>query len=176
MSFIAIPATFFPLRDRRRIGEIEVQVVLNETTTDTLTITKQPVQQGASISDHAFMEPTVFNCVIRFRENNIFSGSFSSTLSKTYQDLLTLQKERIPFNITTPKRIYSNMLINTLGCTTDKTTENVLAINLSCQEVIRVPIGIVQVPRSQQRNPGVTGKTENAGQKSALFTVLGSFF
>ncbi len=149
----------------RSIGDIKANVIINESTNDTLTITKQPVQQGASITDHAYKEPTVFSTTILFQDN------LTKSLSKIYQDLQDLQNSRIPFSIVTPKRIYNNMLMSSLGMTTDKNTENSLSISVSFQEIILVSVSTTQVPRIKQKNPGGTGKTENVGKKSALLTA-----
>ncbi len=165
MSFLSEPITLIPVKPVRKIGTISVNVVVSENTNDTLTITKQPVQQGASITDHAYKEPTVFSHTIYFRDN------LSLSLSKIYQNLLDLQVSRVPFDIITPKRIYHNMLMASLGQTTDKNTENCLAINASYQEIIIVPITTTTVPRTQQKNPGTTGATQNAGKKSALLSA-----
>jgi hypothetical protein len=70
----------------------------------------------------------------------------------------------------TPKRIYKDMLFATISQTTDKKTENVLSISASFTQVVIVAVSTVVVPRSQQRNPGKTGATQNAGKKSALLT------
>lgn len=173
MSFLSVPISLFPTRPKRKIGEINVDVVINENTTDTLTITQQPVQQGASITDHAYKEPTLFSASIYFRDR------ISTPLDKIYKELLDLQISRVPFDIVTPKRIYRSMLIATLGMTTDKSTEKTLAINLSCQEVIIVQVTTTQVPRVKQKQPAVTAKTEDVGKKSALFTAkegIGALF
>lgn len=162
MSFLSVPISLFAVRPTRKIGSIDVNVVIDESTNDTLTITKQPVQQGASITDHAYKEPTVFTSTILFKDN------VAKSLSKVYQELLDLQSSRVPFTIITPKRVYNNMLIATLGQTTDKSTENILKITMQCQEVILVTVSTTQVPRAKQKTPGTTGKTENAGKKSAL--------
>lgn len=166
MSFLSVPISLQTfLGPSRKFANIEVNVVVSESTNDTLTITKQPVQQGASIVDHAYKEPTTFSMNIFFRDN------LSKSLSKVYQELLDLQVSREPFSVITPKRIYSNMLISTLTQTTDKNTESCLSIAISFQEIIRVAVGTTQVPRAKQRRPGNTGKTENVGKKSALFTA-----
>lgn len=165
MSFLSTPISIFAVRPTRRFGEISANVVVEESTNDTLTITKQPVQQGASISDHAYKEPTVFNSTMYFRDNP------EKSLSKVYQDLLDLQVSRVPFDIVTPKRIYRNMLIAGLSQTTDKTTENVLKISMSFQEVIIVSVSTTTVPRRKQKFAKTTAKTEPAGKKSA-FVVL----
>lgn len=174
MSFLTQPVTIQSIfGDDRVIGPINVQVVISETTNDTLTITKQPVQQGASITDHSFKEPTAFSMTMLFDEN------ITQSLSKVYQDLLDLQNLREPFTIFTPKRIYENMLISTLGLTTDKHTENILSITAAFQEVIIVSVTTTTVPRSKQRNPGSTGATQPAGKKSALQSLkegIGAIF
>lgn len=176
MSFLSTPISLHSLFGaNRKIGSIEVNVILNESTNDTLTITKQPVQQGASVTDHAFKEPTAFSMTIHQKDNSLIGGLASTFsgggLAKIYQDFLDLQSSRVPFDVVTPKRIYRNMLMATLGVTTDKATENILAINVSLQEVIIVSVSTTTVPRAKQKNPGATGKTENAGKKSALVSL-----
>lgn len=168
MSFLTQPITLQSLFGKnRKIGEITVNVVTNESTTDTLVVTKQPVQQGASITDHAFKEPTVFSMQVYF-EDNLFTS-----LSKVYQNLLDLQASRVPFDVLTPKRIYRSMIITSLSQTTDRATENCLSISISFQEVIIVNVVTTQVPRKRQRFPGATGATQPAGKKSALRILVG---
>lgn len=175
MSFLSQPLQTIFIRPKRLIGEIAVQVVVNEQTTDTLTVTRQPVQQGASIADHAYMEPTSFAHTIYFAASgfeNLFSSS-SDALAQAYKQLLTLQSQAIPFDIVTPKRIYHDMVMTTLTMTTDKNTENCLAIHATYQQIIIVPVLATTVPRSNQKNPGSNGATQNGGNKSALFTLFG---
>lgn len=162
MSFLGAPLTDVLIQPQRKIGSIQVQVVISENTTDTLTVTKQPVQQGASITDHAYLEPVVFAATIYFQ------NSLSQSLSEIYQSILDLQSSRIPFDIITPKRFYSSMLMTTVSQATDKRTENILSVSISCQQIIIVPVSITQVARHSQKNPATTGATQNAGKKSAL--------
>jgi len=108
-----------------------------------------------------------------------FSANLTLNLAKIYQNLLELQSSREPFDIVTPKRIYSNMLMASIAQTTDKNTENTLAVTMTFQEIIIVKVSTTQVPRIKQKQPAVTGKTENAGKKSALFSLkegIGSLF
>jgi hypothetical protein len=161
------------------MAAINMQVVVDERTTDTLTITKQPVQQGATITDHSFQEPTVFSSTAYFKDNsqsllgelNSFTSP-STGLAKIYQTLLTLQSLRTPFNIVTPKRIYTSMLLVSLSQTTDKNTENCLSVAMAFQQIIIVTVSTTNVPRTNQTNPGRTGATQNAGTKqSALYSA-----
>lgn len=186
MSFLSQPIQIIPIQPQRSIGggiagsaPILMQVVTDERTTDTLTITKQPVQQGASITDHSFAEPTVFSSTAYFKDNSLsLAGelnSFTSPntgLAKIYSDLLALQALRTAFNIVTPKRIYTSMLLASLSQTTDKNTENCLSVSMSFQQVIIVSISTTNVPRINQKNPARTGATQSAGTKqSALFSA-----
>jgi hypothetical protein len=58
MSFLSEPITLLPIRPNRSIGGITGYITLVENATDKLTITKHPVQQGATITDHAYKEPS----------------------------------------------------------------------------------------------------------------------
>lgn len=168
MSFLSVPISIqsiFGQLPSRIIEGIGVNVTIHESTNDTLTITKQPVQQGASITDHAYKEPTVFSITALFNEN------LGVSLKDIYQNLLDLQSSRVPFSVITPKRIYNSMLMSSIGQTTDKNTENCLSISATFQEVIIVNVTTTQVPRIKQKKPARTGKTENAGKKSAALTT-----
>lgn len=178
MSFLSQPLQTIFIRPKRAVGPIKVQVVVNEQSIDTLTITKQPVQQGASITDHAYLEPVSFSHTIYFAAPGLealvgsFIGGSGESLAQIYQKLLDLQSGAIPFDIVTPKRVYKNMLMATLTMTTDKQTENCLSIHASYQQIIMVPVSTAVVPRIAQRNPGSTQATQNTGNKSAALTLI----
>lgn len=174
MSFLSQPLQDILLKPSRKLANIAVQVVVNEQTTDTLTITRQPVQQGASVTDHAYMEPTSFSHTIYFSSGSTTLGFLNAkSLDQIYKELLELQSSAIPFDIVTPKRIYHDMLMASLTQTTDKLTENCLAIHATYQQVIFVPVLATTVPRINQKNPGSNGATQNGGSKSALATIFG---
>lgn len=180
MSFLSQPIQDILIRAGRSIGDIKGYTVINETTNDTLTITKQPVQQGASITDHAYKEPTSFSTNIYLADNQslLFTNPFSSTnpLATLYKKLLDLQNSRETFEVVTPKRKYPSMLIASLTMTTDKNTENCLAINATLQEVIIVNISTVAISRDKQILSQATAKTENAGRKSAFLSIKEGIF
>lgn len=163
-NFLAEPVRLFPIRPARAIGEITGYIVFDENTTDDLEITSHPVQQGAAITDHAFKKPVELSVRLQF-------GPHDKPLDEIYEDLLVIQASRDPFTVYTGKRTLYNMLIKSISQTTDKTTENVLAISLRLQEIIIVEVTPTSVPpRGKQKTPGGTGATEKAGKKSALLT------
>lgn len=165
MSFLSQPLSFISIPPQRTFAGFSGYVTINETTTDALEITQQPIQNGASIADHAFKKP------IGFSAQYLFSDNLTQSLSGLYTALQNLQVSFTPFSVITPKRTYSNMLLAILGQTTDKKTENCLSLNLSFQEALIVSVGTTIVPRSQLRNPGSNGGTTSVGNKSALLVT-----
>jgi len=152
------PATIIP---RRSIGPFNATVTLEEIASDDLEITQHPVQQGATITDHAYLKPATVSIKIMF-------NAADAPLAETYAKLRQLQASREPFDVVTGKRAYKNMLLKSLGQTNDAQTENVLSISAELQEIFIVQVETTTVPpRKRQANPGKTGATENAGQKSA---------
>ncbi len=160
MSTVIQPTTA-NIIPRRAIGPFSAMVVIEEVSSDDLEITQHPVQQGATITDHAFMKPSSVSMKIVFNDRD-------APLAETYAKLRKLQSDREPFDVVTGKRAYKNMLFKSLGQTNDTQTENILSISAELQEVFIVQVETTTVPpRRQQANPGKTGATENAGQKSA---------
>ena len=152
------PAYFMP---RRAIGGFEATITIEEASTDELEITQHPVQQGASITDHAYNKPSVVRIKAMWNDDD-------APLAETYQNLLDLLASREPFVVITGKRTYRNMLFKSLGVTTDSQTENVLSVSAELQEIFITALEVVTVPeRKKQADPGKTGKTENAGAKKA---------
>jgi hypothetical protein len=162
-SFLSEPVTIFPIKPNRTLGGITAYITMSESANDKLTVTKQPVQQGAMISDHAYKEPSELTV-------NIVAGvNLGTPLDELYKEFLTLQSDRVKFDVVTGKRNYSNMLLVGIGQTTDKTTENILSLSLTLLEIITVEVTPTKVPpRGRQAGPGKTGATEKAGKKSAL--------
>lgn len=192
---------FFPFNaDGEALAPIIAQATIEEMHNDELEITEHPIEEGAVISDHAYMRPA--EVVIRCAWSNSPSGltSFISqavgvgaALSKTvgvlaaipstiqaaqsllsgndqnqvkdmYQKLRKLQTDRIPFDLFTGKRSYSNMMIKSLRVDTEEKTENALMVTAVCRQLIIVSTQTVSV--KAQSDPSKTGSTKNFGAKS----------
>src|SRR5574344_2345239 len=113
------------LRPHRSVGEIIFDAVIEESHEDGLEITEHPVEQGAAISDHAFVKPMR----VTVRAGVSDSGGEAAAgqdgrASEVYERLLELMREREPFDIVTGKRAYKNMLVETLSSATTAETEN----------------------------------------------------
>lgn len=149
------------VRPQRRIGSFTAMCVIEENANDELEITKHPVQEGATISDNAYVKPSGVTIKVVF-------GDDDRPLQETYRLLLELQATRLPFDVVTGKRIYKNMLMKGLAQTTDAESENILSITFTLEEIIIVQVEVTTVPpRAKQASPARTGSTQNAGSKSA---------
>ncbi|HBV9231165.1 TPA: hypothetical protein MD927_004182 [Klebsiella aerogenes] len=161
----------------RRIGLIVPSVVVSEKHSDTLEITEHPVETGAPVSDHAYKRPSEVVMEVGFAGGGslldfIDTSSLGLTLGlspkETYQQILDLQSSRIPFDVVTGKRLYSNMLIRAIEVTTDRTSENVLMAVLTLREVIITQTQQIAVADKADMKEGAnTSAVINSGTKAA---------
>lgn len=146
-------------------------ITLLEEGEDELQITEHPVEQGTTISDHAYKLPARLNVRIVFtpasqnefttpfgaipfsgffQPGSIFSyGSAAAYLSQIYNTFLTLQQQRSLLQVITGKRAYSNMLVRSIGVSTDERTENVLMLSVGFREILLAQTQAVQTPTSE---------------------------
>lgn len=180
------------VRPRRSIGPFTMQVTLKERHTDEMEITDHPIEQGATISDHAYKRPAevviegswsaspsssgLVDGIIGGLKATvtgaqaIVSGKPPTSMQEMYDKLLRLQKEAVPFDIYTGKRKYTNMLIRSLTVETDKLTENSLAVTMVCRELLIVRVSVLTVPTdpAKQASPASTAAPVSSGSKSLL--------
>lgn len=171
-----VNAFFSPRRSiNSTLGTFSLYVTIEERHHDELVITDHPVEQGAAISDHAYKKPSELTMTIGWSNSSLSSiGTlqFGNYSRSTYQDLLALQKQRVPFDVSTGKRKYTNMLIQSLDTTTDAKTENSLIVTLHCREVIIVQTTTTQLqPAQNMASPQKTASISNTGTKQPQATT-----
>lgn len=174
----------------RSIGPFTAQVTIEEHHRDEMVITDHPVEDGAVISDHAFMLPSSLTIRAGWSESPTgaggglgdllgeIDGRLSGLTSMTageglgspremYQNMLELQRSRIPFEIQTGKRVYQNMLVRSLDTTTDPQTENAVIMTIECREILVVTTQVVSVgaPPENQADPESTQPVAEKGTK-----------
>ncbi|GAB2938294.1 phage baseplate protein [Hafnia psychrotolerans] len=185
----------------RQIGIIIPDVVITEKHSDTLEITEHPVEVptsttgGASAdgagftADHAFRRPsevvmeTGFSgggSVLDFADTSGLGLTLGKSPKEMYEELLTLQRSRKPFDVVTGKRMYTNMLIRVLDVTTDRTSENVLMATLTLREVITSQTQVITSAGKESMKQGVnTSAIQDTGvktPKAASQSILSSLF
>lgn len=167
----------------RKIGIIVPDVVISEKHSDTLEITEHPVEKPTSsgagaIADHAYRRPSEVvmevgfaggGSLLDFASNLTATPLLGLSPAETYEQILDIQRSRVPFDVVTGKRLYRNMLIRAIEVTTDKTTENVLMAILTLREVIITQTQSIKVADKANMAEGVnTSAVINAGQKTTV--------
>lgn len=115
-------------------------------------ITSHPVQSGANISDHVYNEPVEVTMTIIMSDvmAGIIKGQFIGTHSRSisaYNMLRELQKQRIPFQITTRLEVYQNMIIETLSVPDDVKTLYGLEVKVSMKQILMVNVKTIKISK-----------------------------
>lgn len=145
----------------REFATLIPDVVMREVGRDVLAITSHPVERGAAISDHAFLQPLEVDMIMGWSDSIGGSGY----CREIYEELVALQQEREPFDVTTGKRNYQNMLLADISVQTDDKTENVLMVSGRFREIIIVETETTSAPASAQASPSKTQPTTDVGAK-----------
>lgn len=109
------------------IGPIPVGVIIREQHNSSIGITEIPIETGAKITDHAYVEPK--KLVLEFAD---------SQAALTYNALVRFQESRVPFVAVSGLYVYSNMLIKNLSAERDVKTSRILSGKAELQEIIIV--------------------------------------
>lgn len=167
--------TVTAIRPSRGIGDIVLDCTIEEEGIDELTITDHPVEQGAAITDHAFVNPPGIRIYGKCSNSSQFADGDENYCTTVYKAILDLQSQRIPFDVLTPQRQYSNMLIKSISKHTDEKTENALELTITCRNIIIVQTVTTTVPKNDiQKMPQKTGSMQNSGTKQTAPAPVGS--
>lgn len=147
---------------KTNIGGFFFDAFLSIDHTSKLNITEHPVETGANISDHAFVEPAELTMEIGMSDamKSIVNGQFKTGKSRSvtaYQVLKELQAQRVPLQVYTRLGLYKNMLIETITAPDDYKTKYGLRATVNLREVI---IARTQTVKISSR-PQVTATTNS---------------
>lgn len=152
---------------QRSIGTFIPDIVIAELHHDHMTITKHPVETGAAISDHCFMENPIVE--MQCGASNA-TGQSEGYVQAVYAEVLAEQAKRKPFDVVTGKRQYSNMLIGDIIVTTDETKEYVLDFTVKLERVSIVSTQTsssgAAASNSNQANPASTSSPTDSGNQN----------
>lgn len=177
-----IPVGVTPLKP------FSAQVTRSELAKDDLVITRHPVEYGASMTDHSYKEPSTVILELGWSNSGVQSlvtdltalatlltgegtGGFNYS-DQIYNMLLQLQLARVPFDLTTGKRQYTNMLLLSMSQPTTNETENALFVTCICQQVIIAQTQDVTFPdASVMANPASNAATGQTGTIQPAITA-----
>jgi hypothetical protein len=125
-------------------------------------ITDHPVQNGASISDHAYALPGRLIMEIGMSDvmQSFQSGQWTGGNSRSvncYQQLEQIGDLRIPFTLTTRLKTYQNMLVESLHAPDDVKTWHGLRARIQFRQII---LGTVTT-QTQSARPDQTSSTQD---------------
>lgn len=132
-----------------------------------LTITESPVQTGANISDHTYMEPkeVTFDIGMSDVMTSVIDGQFSDGNSRSvsaYNTLRQLQEQRISCTVVTRLGTYKNMLVETISTSDDNTRASSLRATVTMKEILVVAVQTVKI----SARPQTSNTTNNGDQKA----------
>lgn len=138
-----------------------------------LVLTSNPVQTGASLTDHAYLLPARVTCDIRMSDSmqSYVMGQFSGDVSRSvaaYQQLLQIQRSRTLFGLSTRLRSYSNMAIVSVRASETAETRYGGKFSVTFQEVL---LATVELSHSTM-TPDTGGDSERP--QSTDISVSGS--
>lgn len=148
---------------QRSFAGIIPHVVLEEAGDDELRITDHPVEIGAAITDHAFKMPVVLVMKAAWSDS---TAGMVGYVRRVYEELISLQADREPFDIVTGKRMYRNMLMGGLSQATDHKSEFALLSMIRFREVILTYTTLEGSPGKQQ---GTTPRNDGLSQSGTMF-------
>lgn len=110
-------------------------------------VTQHPVQTGAAVSDHAYMEPDEISIEIGMSDAAL-SASGSGHSVNAYAQLRAIMDERLPVTLITRLRTYDNMVITSITTTDDYTTMNALRATIFFQRVRIVRVATIKIQQT----------------------------
>jgi hypothetical protein len=155
------------IRTKKSIGAIELDAVLTETHSNQVRLTKNPVELGADITDHAVIEPKRLNIVAQVSDTplgtaafgqivDLVTGLFGTSTSQNitrsnaaYNAMVQLMDQREPIQVQTKLRLYENMVITNLSTPQDKDSSRIALMTITLEEVLITQSQIVSLEPAQ---------------------------
>lgn len=125
--------------------------VTKVTYTHDLEVTTHPVQTGAEITDHSYMQPKSLELIVCMSDVMVsrFGSQFSGSWSRSragWEILCKLQENRVPVSVLTRLGRYDNMIITSLSQTDNNSNDHTaLHATVSLQEVLMAQISYAKV-------------------------------
>lgn len=127
-----------------------------------LTATQHPVQTGASVSDHAFMEPDEVSVEIGMTDTAASVSGGASRSVNAYTQLRAIMELREPVTLITRLKTYRNMLITSISAPDDYKTMNALRASIYFQQINMVSVSTVTVQETVTSSKTSTSKTSSS--------------
>lgn len=177
------------VRTKKSIGGVELDAVLSETHNNQIRLTKNPIELGADITDHAIIEPKKLNITAQVSDTPLGTAAFAQIIdlitglfgtsttqnltrsNAAYNAMIQLMELREPIEIQTKLRLYTNMVITNITTTQDKNSSRIALMSIILEEVLIVESQIVQIGSDQLEQGSPTEQASPADKKGRQETI-----
>lgn len=162
---------------KTNLGGYFFDAVFNVETEHSLTVTQHPVQTGANISDHAFVNPIRMTMQVgvsdamAYRAGADYGGDGKTKSVQAYRLLCKLQELRTPMQVVTRLNTYQNMLIESIDVSDDVSTICALKATVNLVQVLVVNVGTEKVS-ARAWTSGAQKKAQEVQPKGDDSTIL----
>lgn len=150
-----------------RIATFIPNVTVEAVGQDALGITGAPVETGATMTDHSFKLPVRLEMLAGWSDS---SAGVNGYIRQIYSQLLRLQATRMPFTVYTSRRMYPNMLMESITDPISANTFTAMLPRITFRELIisrtQTTSASTAAPSSNpanQSNPESTGSVVDRG-------------
>lgn len=176
---------------KKSIGGILLDAVLSESHSNSVSVSNNPIELGADITDHAIVQPKKINILAEVTDNplglaafgqlldtvtGLFGTSTTTNLTRSnaaYNALVQLMDSRALLEVQTKLKLYSNMMITDISIVQDKDSSRIARMNISLTEVRIVESQLITL-NPDQLEDGTTkdqaSPTENSNQDAKVPT------
>ena len=162
---------------KTNLGGYFFDAVFSVDTEHSLTVTQHPVQTGANISDHAFVNPIRMTMQVgvsdamAYRAGADYGGDGKTKSVQAYRLLCKLQELRTPMQVVTRLNTYQNMLIESIDVSDDVSTLCALKATVNLVQVLVVNVGTEKVS-ARAWTSGAQKKAQEVQPKGDNSTIL----
>lgn len=130
---------------KAKIGDLEVDVILERETSFDCEVTEYPVEDGFPISDHVTRRPMALTMTVVCTPTPVSGGASPSRMNEVANAIQNMYKKAEPLTVTVPDAIYENMIL----------THAPLPRNVQDGYCYRMQIDLVQIRKAQAKSEEV---------------------
>ena len=152
--------------------ELFFDCTLSEDTADTVRITSHPVEQGAEITDHVQQQPVTLTLEGMKTATPIFDAPEADRDIAFWEELRRLQGQRQPLTVSTPRRVYFDMLIESIRVPQTPEAGQAIRLTVDFKQLRIAQQQLTEVPplRRSSRNRLSSGPNGDKGRQNTRDT------
>lgn len=163
---------------RTNVGGLFFDAVLSANTEHSAAITSHPVQWGAHISDHMYINPVTITMDIGMSDAmaSMVGGQWSGRDTKSvsaYRKLVDLMEAREPITVWTRLGHYDSMVIESISVMDDSTTLYGLRASVTMKQILMAYVATEKVSAREWTSGGGVNKGEVQPKESPKSVIKG---